>query len=130
MIDQLTETYADLIEGSYDCPDRIVLNAYFGLGHSPGGFRNWWRRLFGTDADLNKPHLIRLAGRFSRRLQTYTSAHNIPFIRCSSGERKHLIAQQYLPQEPAFSGLFLVLVSQAAHRRIVYYHENPCSARI
>ena len=114
MIDQLRESYADLIEGSYDCPDRIVLNAYFGLGHSPGGFRNWWRRLFGSDDNLDKPHLIRLAGRFSRRLHTYTSAHHIPFIHCSSPERKHLIAQQYLPQEPHFTGLFLVLVSRAS----------------
>lgn len=114
MIDQLTETYAELIEGSYDCPDRIVLNAYFGLGHSPGGFRNWWRRLFGHDNDLDKPHLIRFAGRFSRRLKTYTTVHNIPFIRCRSGERKHLIAQQHLPQDPEFSGLYLVLVSRAS----------------
>jgi len=114
MIDQLTETYAELIEGSYDCPDRIVLNGYFGLGHSPGGFRNWWRRLFGNDNNLDKPHLIRLAGRFSRRLQAYTTAHGIPFIQCRSRERKHLIAQQYLPQGSEFSGLFLVLVSRAS----------------
>ena len=59
-------------------------------------------------------HLIRLTGRFSRRLQTYTRAHDIPFIRCRSGERKHLLAQQYLPQAPDFSGLFLVLVSRAS----------------
>ena len=114
MIDQLSETYSDLIEGSYDCPDRIVLNAYFGLGHSPGGFRNWWRRLFGNDDELDKPHLIRFAGRFSRRLKAYTTAHEIPFIRCRSGERKHLIAQQHLPQDSEFSGLFLVLVSRAS----------------
>ena len=114
MIDRLTEMYSDLIEGSYDCPDRIVLNAYFSLGHSPGGFRNWWRRLFGGDENLDKPHLIRLAGRFSRRLQAYTAAHGIPFIQCRSEDRKHLIAQQYLPQDPEFSGLFLVLVSRAS----------------
>ena len=35
----------DLLTGSYDCVDRIVLNAYFPMGHSPGGFRIWWRRL-------------------------------------------------------------------------------------
>ena len=58
MSDQLTETYADLIEGSYDCPDRIVLNAYFGMGHSPGGFRSWWRRLYGTDEDLDKARRV------------------------------------------------------------------------
>jgi hypothetical protein len=25
--------------GCYDCVDRIVLNAYFRMGHHPGGFR-------------------------------------------------------------------------------------------
>ena len=34
----------DLLTGSYDCVDRIVLNAYYPMGHSPGGFRTWWRR--------------------------------------------------------------------------------------
>ena len=54
MSDQLTEAYADLIEGSYDCPDRIVLNAYFRMGHSAGGFRSWWRQLHGSDDNLDK----------------------------------------------------------------------------
>ena len=36
--------YGDLLTGSYDCVDRIVLNAYFSIGHNPGGFRCWWRR--------------------------------------------------------------------------------------
>ena len=43
MVDEFTERYADLLTGSYDCVDRIVLNAYFPLGHNPGGFRVWWR---------------------------------------------------------------------------------------
>lgn len=114
MIDSFSQPYADLIEGSYECPDRIVLNAYFGLGHSAGGFRSWWRHWYGTDDNLDKTNLMRLAGRFSRRLQSYTEAHHIPFLRSNSEERKHLIAQQYLPKEPAFTGLFLVLVSRAS----------------
>jgi hypothetical protein len=114
MSDQLTEAYADLIEGSYDCPDRIVLNAYFGMGHSPGGFRSWWRQLYGTDDDLNKTHLIRLAGRFSRRLKAYAAKNDIPVIYCKPGERKHLIAQKHLPEQADFCGLFLVLVSRAS----------------
>ena len=32
MIDQLTEAYANYLQGSYDCPDRIVLNGYYRLG--------------------------------------------------------------------------------------------------
>jgi hypothetical protein len=44
MPDGLSELYEELLGGSYDCVDRIVLNAYFGMGHSPGGFRVWWWR--------------------------------------------------------------------------------------
>ena len=38
--------------GSYDCIDRIVLNAYFRMGHDPGGFRVRWRALTGSDETL------------------------------------------------------------------------------
>jgi len=37
MADEFTERYGDLLTGSYDCVDRIVLNAYYPLGHNPGG---------------------------------------------------------------------------------------------
>ena len=70
--------------------------------------------MYGNDDNLDKTNLMRLAGRFSRRLQSYAEAHQIPFIRSSSDERKHLVAQQYLPQDPQFIGLFLVLVSRAS----------------
>jgi hypothetical protein len=41
MADELRKRYVDILEGSYDCVDRIVLNAYFRRGHSGGGFRAW-----------------------------------------------------------------------------------------
>jgi hypothetical protein len=41
--DEFSLRYSDLVTGSYDCVDRIVLNAFFPLGHNPGGFRVWWR---------------------------------------------------------------------------------------
>jgi hypothetical protein len=43
--DDSSGRYGDLLTGSYDCVDRIVLNAYFSMGYHPGGFRVWWRRL-------------------------------------------------------------------------------------
>jgi len=46
MTDGLSQQYADLLTGGYDCVDRIVLNAYFRMGHDPGGFRIW---VAGTD---------------------------------------------------------------------------------
>ena len=62
MLDGLSELYQELLSGSYDCVNRIVLNAYFGMGHSPGGFRVWWRALTGSDETLDNAHLMRLAG--------------------------------------------------------------------
>jgi hypothetical protein len=36
MTDGLSTLYQDLLDGSYDCVDRIVLNAYFRMGHLAG----------------------------------------------------------------------------------------------
>lgn len=114
MTDQLAQAYEELLDGTYDCVDRIVLNAYFRSGHIAGGFRDWWRRLFGSDDKLDDAHLMRLAGRFSRRLRSYCEKQGIPVIDCKRGARKHEIARPYLPQDPEFSGLFLVLVGRAS----------------
>jgi len=36
-MDGLSTLYQDLLSGSYDCVDRIVLNAYFRMGHDRVG---------------------------------------------------------------------------------------------
>src|SRR3981081_220085 len=71
MTDGLSPLYQDLLTGSYDCVDRIILNAYFRMGHSPGGFHVWWQALTGSDDTLDNTHLMRMAGRFSRRIRGY-----------------------------------------------------------
>lgn len=63
---------------------------------------------------LTRPHLVRLAGRFSRRLKAYAAKHDIPVIYCKPGERKHRIAKKHLPEDPDYCGLFLVLISRAS----------------
>ena len=113
MADGLSTLYRELLSGSYDCVDRIVLNAYFGMGHSPGGFRVWWRALTGSDDTLDDAHLMRLAGRFSRRVRGYAKAHDIPVIDCAAGQRKHELAEAYLTRTTITEGLFLVLVGRA-----------------
>src|SRR6476661_5366208 len=114
MADQFTERYGDLLAGSYDCVDRIVLNAYFPLGHNPGGFRVWWRRWHDDgDGDLDNAHLMRLAGRFARRVRASAAAHGIPVIVCRADERKHRIAEEYLREHDVGVGVFLILVARA-----------------
>src|SRR6202162_3221978 len=113
MSDALSDRYADLLTGSYDCVDRIVLNGYYRMGHDPGGFRMWWRALDGSDEPLESVYLMRMAGRFSRRIRGYAKAKGIPVVDCSAGERKHDIAEEYLAKTKVTQGLFLILVGRA-----------------
>ena len=113
MADDFTKRYGDLINGSYDRVDRVVLNAFFSVGHNPGGFRCWWRRLHGgSDDQLDDTHLMRMAGRFARRVKAWAAANGVPVIFCTAGERKHLIAEQYLEENPVSPGVFLVLAAK------------------
>jgi hypothetical protein len=111
--DAFSSHYSAFLEGQYDCVDRIILNAYFPMGCSPGGFRNWWRALTGSDDSLDNTHLMRMAGRFSRRLRGWAKSNGIPVIDCPSGDRKHEIAEEHLPKDPKQSGIFLILVGRA-----------------
>ena len=111
--DGFSQRYGDVLSGSYDCVDRVVLNAYFSLGHNPGGFRTWWRRLHGDDEQLDNAHLMRMAGRFARRVRASAAAHGIPVIDCKRGERKHQIAEDYLAEHDVEPGVFLILVARA-----------------
>jgi hypothetical protein len=114
VVDGFSERYGDLLFGSYDCVDRLVLNAYHTLCYAPGGFRTWWRRLHeGGDEDLDNTHLMRMAGRFARRVRGFARAHDIPVIECKRGERKHQIAEDYLATHAVERGVFLILVARA-----------------
>ena len=111
--DDFAERYGDLLAGSYDCVDRVVLNAYYPLGHNPGGFRCWWRRLYGNDDQLDDAHLMRMAGRFARRVKAWAAANGVPVIFCTAGQRKHLIAEEYLETHVVSPGVFLVPAAKA-----------------
>ena len=118
MADDFCERYGDPLTGSYDCVDRIVLNACFPLGHNPGGFRTSWRRWHdGSDDDLDNTHLMRMAGRFARRVKARGEANGVPVIYCKAGERKHQIAEERLAAHPPSGpGVFLVLAAKARAR--------------
>jgi hypothetical protein len=115
MVDGFSQRYGDLLAGSYDCVDRIVLNAYYPLGHNPGGFRVWWRRWHGdSDDELDNTHLMRLAGRFARRVRAWAGANGVPVIDCGRGERKHRIVEDYLAAHTVVGpAVFLILVARA-----------------
>ena len=114
MVDGFSERYGDLLSGSYDCVDRLVLNAYFSLGHNPGGFRVWWRLWHDENDDtLDNTHLMRLAGRFARRVRAWAESNDVPVVDCGREERKHRIAEDYLATHSVGVGVFLILVARA-----------------
>lgn len=93
--------------------DRIVLRAYCRSIQAPAGFRIWWRRWQGSDEKLDNAYLIRLAGRFGRRVRAWAEKAHVPVIFSSAGERKDEIADAHLPTDPTFRGVFLVVVGRA-----------------
>jgi hypothetical protein len=62
---------------------------------------------------LDNAHLMRLAGRFARRVGASATAHGIAVIDGKAGERKHQIAEDYLAEHQPGTGVFLILVSRA-----------------
>ncbi|KKO18650.1 MAG: hypothetical protein L3J18_08235 [Candidatus Brocadia sp.] len=66
-----------------------------------------------NDDTLDNTHLIRFAGRFSRRIHAYAKKNGIPLIHCQRDECKHEIAEQYIPAEPTFCSIFCILVGRA-----------------
>jgi hypothetical protein len=111
--DDLSQYYAELLEGVYDCVDRIVLNAFFPLGQTGGGVRSWWRQLHGDDSQLDDKHLREMAGTFARRLHAFCAKQEIALIEARAGERKHELAEPHVPKDPTFRGLFLVITGNA-----------------
>src|SRR5258707_9295901 len=71
----------------------------------------------GSEETLDNTHLMRLAGRFSRRIHGYAKANGIPVVHCPAGERKHELAEEYLAKTDITQGLFLILVGRAQARR-------------
>jgi len=65
---------------------------------------------YGFDDNLEDNHLMRMAGRFSRRLGAWAKANGIRVVYCAPGERKHEIAEQHLSTHEVNPGSFLILV--------------------
>jgi hypothetical protein len=120
--------YPDLLDGIYDCVDRLVLRAYDRFIQQPGGFRVWWRRWQGSDEQLDDAHLMRVAGRFARRVKAWAAEASVPVIFSGAGQRKEFISQAHLPADPAFQGIFLVVVGRAPAR--VWQVQHTTDGRI
>jgi hypothetical protein len=57
---------------------------------------------------------MRFSGRFSRRVKAFAESKNIPLIYFQAGERKHEKAEELLPEDQTFTGIFAIFVSKAS----------------
>src|SRR5207245_6615810 len=71
----------------------------------------WWHG--DADAALDGAHLMRLPGRFARRVRAWAAASAVPVIECKAGQRKHQIAEEYLAGHTVGPGVFMILVARA-----------------
>ena len=111
--DSFSDHYQQHLDGIYECPGRIVMNGYCYLGHNPGGFRVWWRRLYGNEEKLNNNQLMRFSGHFSRRIRAAMGQRGITVHYLEKNERAHEIAEAHIPDDPNYRGVFLVTIGKA-----------------
>ena len=111
--DDFSTYITELLEGRYDCVDRIILNGYFPMGQASGGLITWWSALHPKEP-VDQKKLLQMAGDFSRRVHAFAKQHQIPLIHCATGDKKkHALAEEHQPKDPNFHGLFLILVAKA-----------------
>lgn len=112
-IDDLTRELSGLLEGHYDCMDRISLNGFFRMGATSGGLLTWWNALTGG-APLTADKLRGLAGTFSRRVRAWAEKNKVPLLDLPVGDTtKHEQAEKLQPKDSAFTGVFAVFVARA-----------------
>jgi hypothetical protein len=126
--DDLSIYLADILEGTYDCTDRITVRGYYPLGQTSGGLLTWWNQLF-PDTALSEEQLRKLAGDFGRRVNGYARKHKITLRYCATGEKdKHAQAAKLRPADPKFRGVFAILVAKA--QALVWQAKNNGEGKV
>jgi hypothetical protein len=111
--DDFTRDLSPLLEGRYDCMDRISLNGFYPLGCSSGGLLRWWNALTGGQT-LTEDKLRAFSGTFSRRVRAWAEKNGVPVVDFVIGDKtKHEQAEKLQPRDPAFTGVFAVFVARA-----------------
>ena len=111
--DDLSTYVADLLDGTYDCVDRISVRGYYPLGQTSGGLLTWWNDLFPNTA-LTEERLRKLAGDFGRRVNGYARKHKIALRYFGIGDKtKHAQAEKLRPVDAKFRGVFAIFVAKA-----------------
>ena len=121
-------TAADVVAGhvrlDISCLDRVYLNGYVPKLQTPGGVVWFFHEHRGKP--IVSPALFEPIGeKFRRGVKDWARAGGIPVVSfkagerkadvifCKAGERKHLIAEEYLAAHVVSTGVFLILAAKA-----------------
>ncbi len=112
-VDDFSSYVSELLSGSYDCADRVVVRGYFPLGQTSGGLLTWWNKLRPGE-EISEAGLRAMAGDFARRVHAFARQHAIALEQCEIGDRtKHARAAEARPADPDFQGIFRIMVARA-----------------
>lgn len=126
--DEFSTYIADLLNGTYDCVDRISLRGYFPMGQTSGGLLIWWNQLC-PGTPLTQQRLRSLSGDLARRVRAYARKHHIPFEYYPIGDKtKHAQAEKLRPTEPNFHGVFAIFVAKAP--ALVWQAQNNRNGKV
>ena len=119
--------FEGFLDGSYDCVDRVVLRRTSSSA-SERRCCGWWRCWQGSNNGLNNTRLMRMAGRFARRVKGWAKGAGVPVVYSKSGERNEDMAGDYVPGDTDFEGVFAVIVRRAPGN--VWDVEHTAAGRI
>jgi len=126
--DDFSSYIAELLNGTYDCVDRISLRGYFPMGQTSGGLLTWWNQLY-PGTPLTQQHLRTMSGDLARRVQAYARKHQIPLhYFCLGDKTKHAQAQKLRPADPNFQGVFAIFVAKAP--ALVWQAKNNAQGKV
>ena len=56
---------------------------------------------------------MRVAGRFARRVKGWAKGAGVPVVYSKTGDRNEDLARGYVPDDPGYEGVFVVIVRRA-----------------
>lgn len=106
----LETMYKDFVKFPYRSFDRIVIRGHVPVlqGKEGGGVVSW-ARLLEPDVILTESWFESFAAKFHINVKKFAQEHNVPIITVNRNQEKNEIAKKYLPNDPGFAGVYLII---------------------
>lgn len=130
MVSALETMYDKKVQFSYRSFDRIVIRGHVPIlqGRDGGGIVCWARSL-DPDVILTQSWFDSFPAKFHINVKKFAEEHHIPVLTPQRDQDKSELAKQYLPQDPHFVGVYLIMKARETTysfaSRKSKHHSNP-----